>query len=45
MFFCSAGMPREFASFMGEFTERIKRIGVLSRQDVLALQVKGAEHQ
>ncbi|MGD0804619.1 MAG: hydrogenase iron-sulfur subunit [Candidatus Bathyarchaeia archaeon] len=45
MFFCSAGMPREFASFMVEFTERIKRMGVLSRQDVPALQVKGVEHQ
>jgi len=41
MFFCSAGMPREFASFMGEFTERIKKIGILNRREVQALQVKG----
>ncbi len=27
MIFCSAGMPREFAQFMTEFTERIKCIG------------------
>jgi heterodisulfide reductase subunit A len=43
MLFCSAGMPREFASFMGEFTERIKRMGVLNRQEVIALQVNGGE--
>ena len=41
MFFCSAGMPREFADFMTEFTERIRRMGVLNRRDVPALQVKG----
>ncbi len=43
MLFCSAGMPREFASFLSEFTERIKRIGILNRREVQALQVKGDE--
>ena len=27
MVFCSAGMPREFARFMTEFTEKIKNLG------------------
>jgi heterodisulfide reductase subunit A len=41
MFFCSAGMPREFADFMREFTERIKRKGTIRREEVLALRTVG----
>jgi heterodisulfide reductase subunit A len=46
MFFCSAGMPRDFAGYMKEFTERISKLGkVPRRQDeqlgpVLELQVE-----
>ncbi len=32
MFFCSAGMPREFASYMSEFTERINQLGKLPKR-------------
>jgi heterodisulfide reductase subunit A len=32
MFFCSAGMPREFAEYMNKFTERIKEIGRMDRK-------------
>ncbi len=27
MVFCSAGMPREFATLMAEFTKKIKKLG------------------
>jgi len=36
MLFCSAGMPREFAGFMNEFTERIRKLGVLKRDAIIA---------
>ena len=41
MFFCSAGMPREFADFMKEFTERVKKMGIIKRSEVPALQTVG----
>jgi heterodisulfide reductase subunit A len=46
MFFCSAGMPREFAGYMKEFTERISEMGKVPRRhdeqlgQVLELQVE-----
>jgi len=38
MFFCSAGMPREFAEYMKSFTERIKRLGKIEREMVRAFK-------
>jgi coenzyme F420-reducing hydrogenase delta subunit len=37
MFFCSAGMPREFADFMREFTFKIGEKGVIQRDRIPAL--------
>ena len=33
MFFCSAGMPRDFAEYMRDFTERIRKLGVASLEN------------
>ena len=41
MFFCSAGMPREFADFMKEFTERVRKMGIIKIGEVPALQTVG----
>jgi len=36
MFFCSSGMPREFAKFMTEFTESMKEKGLIPSRRALA---------
>ena len=41
MFFCSAGMPREFADFMKEFTDRVRKMDIIKMEDVPALQTVG----
>jgi heterodisulfide reductase subunit A len=38
MFFCSAGMPREFSEYMQGFTERIQRLGKIERDTVRAFR-------
>jgi coenzyme F420-reducing hydrogenase delta subunit len=40
MLFCSAGMPREFADFMRDFTFKISEMGVIQRFRIPPLNAK-----
>ncbi|MFH0851012.1 MAG: hydrogenase iron-sulfur subunit [Candidatus Bathyarchaeota archaeon] len=43
MFFCSAGMPRDFAAFMREFTARVGEMGRLERVGTPSFREMGEE--